>query len=88
MPNIKFLSIKQLDTTYKKYNDAAGFTDGKDIYYNFFYPNLLEEETIEQDLTYIFIHEFIHTIDMRVSEKRVYRLGRIIMRNLGIKYTF
>jgi len=70
MAKIKFLSVKEMDIKYRKCKDATGFTDGETIFFNLFYPDVFEEKYIEEDINYIFMHELIHTINMKTSEKK------------------
>ena len=58
-----------------------GFTNGDVIFINFF-TGILMEEYIEEDINVLYIHEFIHCMDMNLSEKDVLKLTEIILKNL------
>lgn len=70
-----------MDTKYRKYKDAAGFTDGKNMYYNLF-SSSFQEEWIEYDLSFIFTHELLHTMNMKLSEKKITLMCKELYQNM------
>lgn len=67
-----------MNTRYKKYENAAGFADKDCIYFNLFYPDAYIEDDIERAISYVFMHELIHTININIAERKVTYIGDVI----------
>lgn len=76
MTEISFPTKSEIEYLHKRHK--PGFTNGKIIYINF-YTGILMEEYIEEDLNILYIHEFIHVINMDLPEKEVlWATGKIL----------
>ena len=42
------------------------------------------EEYIEEDINILYVHEFVHTMDMNLPEKDVLKLTELILKHLRI----
>jgi len=71
--------MKLADSLGKRHK--PGFTNGDVIFLNF-YTGILTEEYIEEDIDIIYIHEFIHTVDMNIPEREVLNLTEVVLKNL------
>ena len=74
-----FPTINEAEVFRKRHK--PGFTDGKTIYINL-WTGVLSEEHIEEALDVLFTHEFLHTIDMNLEEKKILYMNKILLNNL------
>ena len=65
---------------------SAGFTNGKIIFTNFYTNPFKDEKYIEETINILYVHELIHTVDMKASEDGVYKITEIVLNKLRENY--